>query len=166
MNPITLLSNLGVPTNMMQDIILLLFVVLVSFVYGMLLGRHKLMTVLINIYAAFAVVSVAPKMALPDYNAQIIAFLAIMVLMMILDKRFFDISISGAGTGFLFRVFSMSFLEIVLVLSIIFSFMPAKVALGYISGDAYTYLVTDWAPLVWMALPLVYMFFMYRKMHR
>jgi hypothetical protein len=161
-----LLSKTGLSQELSQDIMLLLFVALVSFVYGMLLGRHKLMTVLINIYVAFAVVSVAPEMALPDFNAEIIAFLTIIVLMTILDKRFFDISISGAGTGFLFRVFSMSFLEIILVLSIIFSFTPAKIALEYISSDAYTYLVTDWAPLIWMAAPLVYMFFIYKKINK
>lgn len=165
MNLSLLLSNLGLSLQMSQNVMLIIFVALISFVYGMLLGKHKLMTVLINIYVAFAVVSVIPKSVLLDYNQKILIFLGILVIMTILDKRFFDISFSGAGSGFLFRVFSMSFLEIVLVLSIIFSYTPVKVALGYISSDAYAYLVTGWAPLIWMAAPLLYMFFIYKKIN-
>jgi len=165
MNITLLFSKLGLSPQMSQNVMLIIFIALVSFVYGMLLGKHKLMTVLINIYVAFAVVSVIPKGFITDYNQKILIFLGILVVMTILDKRFFDISFSGAGSGFLFRVFSMSFLEIVLVLSIIFSFTPAKIALGYISSDAYTYLVTGWAPLIWMAAPLAYMFFIYKKIN-
>ena len=165
MNITLLFSKLGLPAQMSQNVMLIIFIALISFVYGMLLGKHKLMTVLINIYVAFAVVSVVPKDLIADYNSRILIFLGILAMMTILDKRFFDISFSGAGSGFLFRVFSMSFLEIVLVLSIIFSYTPIKVAMGYISADAYTYLVTGWAPLVWMAAPLVYMFFIYKRIN-
>ncbi|MFA6973750.1 MAG: hypothetical protein WC238_03385 [Parcubacteria group bacterium] len=165
MNITLLFSNLGLSASMSQNVMLLIFVALLSFVYGMLLGKHKLMSVLINIYVAFAVVSVIPAKTFADYNQQILLFLGILVVMTILDKRFFDISLSGSGSSFLFRVFSMSFLEIILVLSIIFSYTPAKVALGYISSDAYTYLVTGWAPLVWMVAPLAYMFFIYKKIN-
>lgn len=165
-NPITILSNLGVPTNLTQDIMLLVFVVLASFIYGTLIGRWRLMTVLINIYTAFAVVTVIPAELTADYNLKLLIFFILLIGMTFLNKRFFDISFSGSGTNYMLRVFAMSFLEIALVLSIVFSLVPKKVALGYISFNAYTYLVAGWAPLVWMALPLVYMFLIYRKMHR
>lgn len=166
MNPITILSNLGVPANLMQDIMLLLFVALASFIYGTLIGRWRLMTVLINIYAAFAIITVIPADLIADYNLKLLIFFILLIGMTLLNKRFFDISFSGSGTNYMLRVFLMSFLEIALVLSIVFSLVPKKVALGYLSANAYGYLVVGWAPLVWMALPLVYMFFMYRKMHR
>jgi len=165
MNITLLLSKLGLSASMSQNVMLLIFIALLSFVYGMLLGKHKLMSVLINIYVAFAVVSVVPAKTFTDYNVQVIVFLGILVVMTILDKRFFDISLSGSGASFLFRVFSMSFLEIVLVLSIVFSYIPMKDALAFISKDAYVYLVTGWAPLIWMVAPLVYMFFIYKKIN-
>jgi hypothetical protein len=166
MNPITLLSNLGVPTNLTQDIMLVLFVALASFIYGTLIGRFRLMTVLINIYVAFAVVTVIPEDLVADYNLKLLIFFILLVVMTFFNKRFFDISFSGSGTNYMLRVFSMSFLEIGLILSIAFSMVPKKVALGYVSVNAYNYLVAGYAPLVWMALPLIYMFFLYRKMHR
>lgn len=145
---------------------LLLFAALASFIYGTLIGRWRLMTVLINIYAAFAVVMVIPADLIADYNLKLLIFFILLIGMTLLNKRFFDISFSGSGANYMLRVFAMSFLEIVLVLSIVFSMVPKKIALGYISAGAYGYLATGYAPLIWMVLPLAYMFFMYRKMHR
>jgi len=53
-----------------------------------------------------------------------------------------------------------------LVLSIIFSVVPKKVALDYISLGAYGYLTAGWMPTIWMALPLAYMFFVYKRFNR
>jgi len=166
MNPIIILSKLGVPTNLTQDIMLIIFAVLASFIYGTLIGRWRLMTVLVNLYVSFAVVTVIPKELISDYNTKLLIFFILLAGLTLLNRRFFDISFSGSGTNYMLRVFSMSFLEIALALSIVFSLVPKKVALGYISENAYTYLATGWAPLIWMLLPLIYMFFMYRKMHR
>lgn len=166
MNPVSLLSKFGVSANLSQDIMLLIFVALASFIYGTLIGRWRLMTVLINIYVAFAIVTVIPKSLVPDYNTLLLIFFILLVGMTIFNKRFFDLSFGGSGTNYMLRVFAMSFLEITLILSIAFSLVPKKVALGYISSNAYGYLVTDWTPLIWMALPLVAMFFMYKRSHR
>ncbi|MFA4817149.1 MAG: hypothetical protein WC608_00295 [Parcubacteria group bacterium] len=166
MNPITLLSSLGVPTNLTQDIMLLLFVALASFVYGTLIGRWRLMAALINIYVSFALITVIPADLIADYNMKLLIFFILLISLTVLSKRFFDISFSGSGANYMLRVFAMSFLEIALVLSIVFSIVPKKAALGYVSANAYGYLVAGYAPLVWMVLPLAYMFFMYRKMRR
>lgn len=166
MNLTLILSKIGLSPKVSQDIMLILFIALASFVYGMLIGRHRLMTVLINIYVAFALIAVVPKSLLADYDTKIIAFLAVLVGLTILSKRFFDISFSGSGSAFLFRIFSMSFLQMALVLSIILAYLPAKVALEYVSKTAYGYLVLDWAMLFWMAAPLAYMFFVYNKTNR
>lgn len=166
MNPVAILSNLGVPANLTQDVMLVLFVALASFIYGTLIGRYRLMTVLINIYVSFAVVSVVSKSLAESYDTTLLIFLVLLVGLTLLNKRFFDISFGGSGTNYMLRVFGMSFLEIILVLSITLSLIPKKIALGYVSPDAYGYLASGYAPLVWMALPLIAMFFMYKRSHR
>lgn len=166
MNLTLILSKLGLSQKLSQDIMLILFIALVSFVYGMLIGRYRLMTVLINIYVAFAIIVVVPVSLLADYNTKLIAFFVILIGLTLLSKRFFDISLSSNGSGFLFRVFSMSFLQMTLLLSIVLSFLPLKVAMEYVSKNAYGYLVADWAMLFWMVAPLVYMFFIYKKINR
>jgi hypothetical protein len=166
MNTVAFLSDLGISVNLTQDIMLLLFAALASFVYGTLIGRWRLITVLINIYVAFALTTVIPADLTADYNMKLLIFFILIVGMTLLNKRFFNISFAGSGTNYMLRVFAMSFLEIGLVLSIVFSLMPKKAALGYISANAYTYFVAGYAPFIWMLLPLVCMFFLHRKIHR
>jgi hypothetical protein len=166
MNFSLFLSKLGLSQKLSQDVTLILIIALVSFVYGMLLGKYKIMTVLINIYVSFALISVIPAEFVTDYNTKLLLFFALVASVTLISKRFFDLSMSGSGSYFLLRVFLMSFLQVALVLSIIFSIVPKKVALDYISLDAYGYLTTGWMPAIWMALPLVYMFFVYKRFNR
>ena len=160
------LSKLGLSQKLSQDVTLILIIALISFVYGMLLGKYKIMTVLINIYVSFTLISVIPKDFILDYNTKLILFFALVAGLTLVSKRFFDLSISGAGSYFLMKVFLMSFFQVALVLSIIFSIVPKKIALDYVSLDAYGYLTADWMPFIWMALPLVYMFFIYKRFNR
>jgi hypothetical protein len=163
MNPYDIFSQIGISPKIAQDVMLVLFVAFVSFVYGMLVGRYRLIPALVNIYASFAIVSVVPEKMLTDYNLKLILFFALWALLTIFSRRFFDVHFYGSGTGFLWRVFSMSFLQGMLLLSVAFSFVPTEVALTYISPNAFKYLVEGWAPLVWMVVPLVFLFFIYRR---
>lgn len=165
MDIVSILSKLGLPENLTQDIMLALFVVFVSFVYGMVIGRHRMMTALINTYVSLALVNAIPKKMFTDYDSKVLVFFILLVGLTIFSKRFFDLTLSGSGSGFLWRVFSMSFLQIALILSIVLSIIPKTVALGYVSGDALDYLVSGWAPFIWMAAPLVYMFFIYKRIN-
>ena len=166
MNFSLILSKLGLSQKLSQDVTLILIVALISFVYGMLLGKYKIMTVLINIYVSFALISVIPKDFLSDYDTKLLLFFVLVAGLTLISKRFFDLSMSGSGSYYLLRVFLMSFLQVALVLSIIFSIVPKKVAMEYISLDAYGYLTNGWMPAIWMALPLAFMFFVYKRFSR
>lgn len=163
MNFNLLLSKIGISYQLTQDITLLVFIVLASFAYGTFIGRYKLMTVLINIYISFAVINVIPVNLLGKDTSILLVFFVLLVGLTLASRRFFDISFSGSGTGFLWRVFSMSFLQVGLILSIAFSVIPRKVALVYISSAAHQYLASEWAKFIWMTAPLVYMFLLYRR---
>ncbi|PIS12043.1 MAG: hypothetical protein COT73_00580, partial [Bdellovibrio sp. CG10_big_fil_rev_8_21_14_0_10_47_8] len=89
--------------------------------------KYKIMTVLINIYVSFALISVIPKDFVLDYNTKLILFFVLVAGLTLVSKRFFDLSISGAGSYFLLKVFLMSFLQVALVLSIVFSTVSKKV---------------------------------------
>jgi hypothetical protein len=163
MNLNYLLSQVGLSQKTGQDVVLVLFVALVGFIYGMLIGRSKIMTVLVNIYVAFAIITVIPKELVIDPMTKVFIFLGMIIALTFLSRKFFDLSFSGAGPSFLWRIFSMSFLQVAMVLSVILAIIPKKDALVYVSTSAYGYLTLGWAPLVWMALPLAYMLFLYRK---
>jgi hypothetical protein len=166
MNLDLLLSNLGVSKAFTQDVSLLIIIALISFVFGTFIGRHRLITILINIYVAVSLLSVIPKNTFGSYTYELLAFLAIVVGMTFLGKKLFEINISGAGTGFLWRVFILSFLEVVLIISIIFTIIPKKDALSYVSQTAYGYLTGDWLRFIWMAAPLAFMFIIHKRLNR
>jgi len=163
MNLNLLLGKLGISTQLTQDISLIIVILLLSFIYGMLLGKHKLMSVLVNIYVSFAVVSVIPEKIFKAENQKVLAFIILLVILTFISRKIFDISFASGGSALVWRVFVVSFLQVALVLSIVLSFISKKEALVYVSANAYNYLVFGWAPFFWMIIPLVVMFLLYRK---
>lgn len=159
-------SQLGLSQKTIQDVMLLLVIAFVSFVFGMLIGRYKLITVLINIYVAIALMSVLPEKLFVDYSYHLVSFFAIIAGLTFLGKKMFEVPVFGSGKSFLWRVFAMSFLEVMLMLSITLSIMPKKEALNYISSNSYNYLVSENALIFWMLAPLVFMIIIRKKVSR
>jgi hypothetical protein len=163
MNITLLLSKIGLSSNLSQDVVLILFIALVSFIFGMVLGKHKLMSVLVNVYVSFAVIAVVPKEIFTQADQKVLAFIVLLAILTVISRKIFDISFASGGSAFMWRVFVVSFLQVALILSIVLSLIPKKEALTYVSNNAYNYLVVGWAPLFWMLIPLVCMFLLYRK---
>ncbi len=166
MNLNAIFSQMGISTSMTQDVTLLLVLVLISFIFGMFIGRSRLITVLINTYVSFAILTVIPETYLTDYTTALLIFFAMLVVLTIIGKKMFEISISGSGPDFLWRVFGVSFLEILLLASITISLMPKKAALIYVSKTAYDYLASPNFQLLWMIAPLIGIFFIHKKLNR
>lgn len=161
-----LLVSFGVSPQLTQDISLLALLIILSFVFGMFIGRYKLITILVNIYVAFAVTMAVPAQYFSDYSYKLIFFLASIIILTLISKQLFEIYISGSGSSFLWRVFVMSFLELAFLLSLVLTIIPKKVALGYISPMAYGYLATENARLAWTVIPLVFLFFIHKRLNR
>lgn len=166
MNLNLIFSQLGFSQKTIQDVMLFLVIAFISFVFGMLVGRYKLITVLINIYVAIALMSVLPAKLFSDYSYHLILFFVIIVGLTFLGKKMFEVPMFGSGKSFLWRVFAMSFLEVMLMLSAALSIMPKKEALNYISSNSYNYLVSENALIFWMLAPLVFLFIIHKKISR
>ena len=162
----SLLTKIGLSASLAQDVSLLIVVTLASFVFGMFLGRYKLITILINIYAAYAVMLNVPEKYFTEYTYKLIFFLAGVVGLTLLSRQLFEVYISGSGPRFLWRVFVMSFFEIGLMLSIVLTIIPQKIASEYISSTAFEYLATENARLAWMVLPMICLFFVSKYLNR
>lgn len=166
MNLSLVFSKMGISPAVGQDVTLFLALLLLSFIFGMLIGRYKLITILINIYVSVAVLSVVPKEYVSDYSSELVLFFLLLVGLTLISKRLFEIYISGSGSGFLWRVFAMSFLEVLFLMSVIFSIIPEKEALGYVSRNAYDLLASENARIFWMVSPMVFMFFIHKRLNR
>jgi hypothetical protein len=117
-------------------------------------------------YVAFALIKVIPEKTFSSYTIELVVFLGIIVIMTLLGKKMFEIYISGSGTGFLGRVFVMSFLDIMFLISAVLLIIPKKEALGFVSENAYGYFTSDWMPFVWLAAPLVFLYIIHKKLNR
>jgi len=166
MNLSLIFSQLGFSAKTTQDVMLFIIIALVSFVFGMSIGRFKLITVLINIYVSVALLSVFPKEIFPDYTYSLILFFGAILILTIFGKKMFEIQLSSSGKGFLWRVFAMSFFEVMLLLSVTLTLVPKKIALDYVSSTSFDYLVSPNFAFFWMLLPLVFMFLIHKKILR
>jgi len=166
MNLNIMLSKLGLSASMAQDATLFLVILLLSFVFGVSIGRAKLITILANIYVAFSIFSVIPGKLIPDYTYDVITFLSLIVGLTLFSGKLIEVPFHISGSGFLWRVFALSFLEVVLVLSVIVNMIPKKEALSYISSSSYGYLVSSNMLLVWMVAPLVFLALIHNKVNR
>jgi hypothetical protein len=147
------------------DISFLLVFILLSLGVGFLFGRWKLINILINIYIALAFVGVLSSEFL-DFSiyGKLIAFFVIVLFLTAIDNRLFDVHIASAGTDFFWRLFVMSVLVTGFFVSTVFSLLPQKVALSYISLSVYGLFATPIAEIIWMAVPLLVLLFINNRL--
>lgn len=132
---------------------------------GFLFGRWKLINILINIYIALAFVGVLSLDFLSfSLYGKLIAFFVILVFLTATDDRLFDVHIASAGTDFFWRLFVMSMLVTGFFLSTVFSFLPQKIALSYISPSIYSVFASPVGELAWMAIPLLVLLFINNRL--
>jgi hypothetical protein len=158
-------SSLHLPENLAGDLSLFLLFIGLSLAFGFVFGRWKLVNILINVYIALAFIGVLPA-ALLAFSAygKAIVFVILLVLLMMIDDRLFDLHISSAGTDFFWRLFVMSILVTGMVVSVLLSFLPKSVALGFISAAAYGYFASPGALIFWMIMPLLSLLFINNRL--
>jgi uncharacterized membrane protein required for colicin V production len=169
-----LMTKLGISQSLAQDLTLVLVIVVISLVSGVLIGRYKLISILINMYISVALLgagqqmvrSVMPDSNLTDYTYQLGFFFVCVIVLTLVSKSLFEIYITGSGSGLIRRVFIMSFLEVTFLVSIVLSIVPKKVALGYVSVTSYRYLALPDAHFVWMVVPLVFLSLIHKRLNK
>ncbi|KKP67457.1 MAG: hypothetical protein UR66_C0014G0017 [Candidatus Moranbacteria bacterium GW2011_GWE1_35_17] len=154
----------GLPDIFARDISFVIFFLLISVAFGMLIGRFRLINVLINVYIAIAVLTVMPKdIFLPHSIVALLFFVVAVVVLTMVDSHLFDIHISGSGGSFFWRLFVMSFFEAGLIFSVLISFWDKTTLLKFISVDIYNLYVSEYARIFWMLAPLFILFFINKK---
>ncbi|HEX8974674.1 MAG TPA: hypothetical protein VF817_04275 [Patescibacteria group bacterium] len=161
-----LFLSFGLASSAAQLVTLFLVLLLISTVFWLLVGRFRLHNFLINIYISFALLQVVPTSGTSGIafvkDNPIIVFLIFVVVLTLMNKYLFDIHQAGSGLA-IWQVFVMSFMEVVLMLSIIFSYLPAKQILKYISKDSLAYFTDPWWRFGWMILPLAFLIFVKKR---
>ena len=129
------------------DLILIIIFIGAAFLYGLTLGKNKLIALLISTYFSLVIINSIPfkeviaffgLKGLPSPTLKTFLFLALILFFFFLIPHSIlssVIRIGKAGVGSWFQILIFSILEIGLLASIILSFRPSKV-------------ITDLSPLV------------------
>ncbi len=146
------------------DVFLLMFFLIGALLYGLTLGRDRIIVIMVSIYMGLAVVTNAPyirdlsaAVSVNNVAFKIGTFLGVFVLLFFfLSKNALLRSLDTGGGGRLFQTVMFSVLHVGLLLSVGLSFMPSE-ALGVFSDQTRMVFVSDPAKFVWLVAPIAAM---------
>jgi hypothetical protein len=150
------------------DLFIIIFFVLASFLYGVSLGRDRIVVILVSIYMSLAVINYAPfvgayeaEIAFADlFVFRISAFLGAFVLLFFLLSHSALLKTISASdvAGSWFQVLLFSILHVGLLISVTLSFLPPN-ALTELSSFTKMVFVDEYARFAWIVLPIFAMIF-------
>ncbi len=153
------------------DLFIILFFVVASLLYGLSLGRDRLLVILVSIYISLAVVKYVPFIT--DFNASISindafalrvsVFLGIFILLFFLLSQSALMRTLGVNSehGPMWQVVLFSILHVGLLISVTLSFFPDQTS-QVLSPLTQRLFVGDIAKAIWVLLPVFAMSFVGR----
>ncbi len=153
------------------DLFIILFFLVGAFLYGMSLGRDRVLVLLVSTYMSLAIVEHAPyinqaavqesinKVVSSLFVFRISAFIAVFIILFFLLSRsalMRTIAAKADTAGSFFHVIIYSVLHVGLLVSIILSFLPAEAVqrLQPLTQQVFT---TDLARFIWIVGPVLAM---------
>ncbi len=154
--------NLATPT---WDLFILLFFVVGTLVYGLTLGRERVVMLIVAIYMDLAVVTHAPYLRSfsaslnlgEGFALQITAFIGVfLILLFLLSKTALAHSFSLGDSGSWWQVLTFSALHVGLLTSVILSYLPPS-ALGSLTPVTREVFTSEQGRFVWIIVPILAM---------
>ncbi|EKD76045.1 MAG: hypothetical protein ACD_43C00241G0002 [uncultured bacterium] len=151
--------NLANPT---WDLFLVGFFVVGALLYGLSLGKDRIISIMVSIYMALAVVAALPDFVLnikvnESYTVQITAFLSVfIVLFFLLSRQAVLNSLAPSGEGKWWQTLVFSVLHVGLLVSVTLSFMPVQILSRFSELTQYIF-TNEWTKFGWIAAPIVAM---------
>lgn len=155
--------NWAAPT---WDVFILLFFLIGALLYGLSLGRDRIIVILVSMYMALAIVSNTPMLSSLDVSLQlnsnavlkITFFLGLFVVLFFLVTRSALLkTIGGSGApGSWWQTILFSILQVGLLISITLNLLPKEVTQGLSSATRQIFM-SDQGRSAWMVLPVIIM---------
>jgi predicted neutral ceramidase superfamily lipid hydrolase len=160
------------PSNPTWDLFIILFFVVAAFLYGLTLGRARVVVQIVSSYMTMAVLSAAPFLTSVETKTPfnhtvfyLVAFLVIFVaLFLLLSKSAFHQHLSEGRGGWL-DVLILSIVQIGLVTTIVLGSMSEN-AVGHLSSITRRVFTGQPATFVWIILPIAALIFIKGKKDR
>ncbi len=146
------------------DLFLLLFFVIGSLLYGLSLGRDRIVVIMVSMYMGLAVVTNAPyigkwsaDVSINGFAFQIAAFVgAFLLLFFVLSHNALIRSLETSHLGGLGQTILFGVLQVGLLVSVGLSFLPTE-ALQHFSEQSRMVFNSDPARFVWLVAPIAAM---------
>ena len=143
------------------DMFLLLFFVIGALLYGLTLGKDRIVVIMVSIYMGLAVVTNAPYLrdisaSLTDNDVamRVGAFVGVFaVLFFFLSKNALLRSVDAGRHGGLLQTLMFSVLHVGLMVSVALSLLP-DAALGQFSAQTRALFASDPARFAWLVAPI------------
>lgn len=154
--------------NPSWDLFLVGFFVVGALLYGVSLGKDRIISIMVSIYMALAVVAALPDFVLnikvnENYTLQITAFIAIfVVLFFLLSRQAVLNSLAPSTHGKWWQVLLFSILHVGLLVSVTLSFMPPEMVNKF-SGLTQYIFTNEWTRFGWIIAPIIAMIFVGRS---
>ncbi len=143
-----------------------MFFIVGAFLYGLSLGRDRIIVILVSIYMALAVVNSAPFLQKIDdtgvvqggATVQLTAFLGVFLALFFIVSRMGLMRTIGSkmSHGPWWQVLGFSILHVGLMVSIIFSYLPQGI-LQKFSPTTLSFFADPTAQFVWIVVPMIAM---------
>lgn len=151
-------------TSPSWDLFIILLFFVGAFLYGLSLGRDRILVILTSIYMALAIVNTAPYLTTTTvgFNVnggsffKVTIFLGTFLVLFFLVSRSAVKSFAGDSSGRWWHSIVFSFFHVGLMLSIILKYLPDEI-LKNISAPMQSYLISDPARFFWLVAPIVVM---------
>ena len=148
------------------DLFIILFFIIAALLYGMSLGRDRVIVILISVYMALAVVNTAPfignfqtDIGISQFFVfRVSAFVVVFIALFFLMSRSALLStVASSDTqGAWWQVLLFSFLHVGLLISITLSFLPPS-ASSHLAQMTQTIFVGDMGRFLWIVAPIAAM---------
>lgn len=152
------------------DWLMILVFLAVALVYGLFMGRNRLVIVMLGVYFSFFITRAIPWKELtflglkevPDSTVQIFIFLAVVIGFYFLiphSSLRYAMRLGGRGVSRWWQVLILSILQIGLILAMVIAFLPLKVITS-LSPLARVIFVGPLAQFLWLLLPILAIMFL------
>ena len=148
------------------DLFIILFFVVAAFLYGLSLGRDRVIVILVSIYMGLAIVNTAPY--LNDFSAEVsfnnasifkvTIFLGIFIALFFLLSRSALLHTIAASDspGRWWQSILFSFFHVGLMISIVMAYLPKDIV-NNVSAGMRNLFISDPAKFFWLVAPIVVM---------
>jgi len=157
------------------DWVMILFFLAVAFIYGLSMGKNRLVVVIIGTYFSYLLTKYFPWSELgfvgiktaPSSTVQIFIFLAIILGFYFLiphSALSSALRLRGRRMASWWQSLILAVLQIGLLLALVISFLSGKIVAG-LSSLAKTIFVGPLPVFIWMFLPIIAIMFLRRRRH-